>query len=79
MTNEHAAALGKLGHAPNTEAQREASRRNGRKGGRPPKYRCSCGATGDRPSRGRLRRYKLQFSCLGCGRKGLLTEILTQS
>ena len=33
--NPAAVALGKLGRAANTEAQKEASRQNGKKGGRP--------------------------------------------
>ena len=37
MTNKHARVLGKLGRARNTAAQAEASRKNGRKGGRPGK------------------------------------------
>ena len=76
MTNEHAAELGKLGRARNTEAQREASRRNGRKGGRPPEYQCLCGASGGAIGRHRTKdgwRYK----CRSCGRKGPLEELRT--
>ena len=46
MTNKHARALGKIGRARNSEAQRAASRTNGKKGGRPAKHRCGCGASG---------------------------------
>lgn len=35
--NPHAQALGKLGRAVNSEAQKEAARINGKKGGRPKK------------------------------------------
>ena len=35
--NPHAVALGRLGGSKATEAQKAAARRNGRKGGRPPK------------------------------------------
>lgn len=36
--NQHAVELGKLGRKRNTEKQKEAARRNGRKGGRPKKF-----------------------------------------
>lgn len=36
-TTKAAALMGKLGRSANTAAQAEASRRNGQKGGRPPK------------------------------------------
>jgi hypothetical protein len=75
MKNEHAAELGRLGRARNTEAQQEASRRNGAKGGRPPKYRCSCGATGRVVARF-LSKKSWRFKCGSCGRKGLLDELL---
>jgi hypothetical protein len=35
--NVHAVALGKLGRATNSDAQKKASRENGKKGGRPRK------------------------------------------
>lgn len=37
--NRHAQALGKLGRAVNSEAQKEAARTNGKKGGRPKKVK----------------------------------------
>ncbi len=71
MTNKHAVALGKLGRAVNSEAQQEAARINGAKGGRPAKYRCSCGATGVKLAFLARGRYK----CKGCGRAGELATI----
>lgn len=70
VKNPAAVALGKLGRAANTEAQQEASRKNGRLGGRPPLYRCGCGATGTD-----LTRYDSKYRCLQCGTTGELANI----
>lgn len=63
MPNRHAVALGKLGRAVNSEAQKEASRKNGLKGGRPAKY--------PKPKRRRRRLIKglaAKLICVECGR-----------
>ena len=70
--NAAAVALGKLGRAANTKAQKAASRKNGATGGRPPKHRCrKCGATGDG-----LYRAEGKYRCRKCGRKGKLENIV---
>ncbi len=46
MANEHAVELGKIGRSRNTDAQAEASRANGKRGGRPIhtlRYGCKVG------------------------------------
>lgn len=73
MTNKHAKALGKMGRARNSDAQRAASRSNGKKGGRPAKYRCACGATGA----SLMLRTGDRFECRECGRKGVFVQIAT--
>ncbi len=72
--NPAAVALGKLGRAPNTEAQKEAARLNGAKGGRPPGHRCPCGATG-RDVRAHKGYETVHYECKKCGRTGLLRDI----
>ncbi len=79
--NPTLAAWGRLGRAANTEAQKEAARINGAKGGRPPGHRCpSCGATGrDVPTvkfnRGWAGGQETRYSCQKCGQSGLLRDI----
>ena len=85
--NPKLAAWGRLGRAANTEAQKEAARINGAKGGRPPGHRCPCGATGRDIT---LFKYKNEFDpftglvvepptryydCKKCGRTGRLRDI----
>jgi len=67
MTNKHASALGKLGRARNSKAQQEASRVNGKLGGRPAVYRCPCGATGRDISRWKYAG-GMKTKCKQCGR-----------
>ena len=73
--NEAAVLLGKLGRAVNTDAQKEASRRNGARGGRPVKYRCRlCGASG-RDLVQKMGRKHLRYKCRKCSRQGTLKSI----
>ncbi len=72
--NEAAVLLGKLGRAVNTDAQKEASRRNGALGGRPIKYRCRrCGASG-RDLVQKMGRKYLRYKCRKCGAKGTMEK-----
>lgn len=73
--NEAAVLLGKLGRAANSEAQKEASRLNGKEGGRPLKYQCrGCGASGANLVR-KMGRKHLRYKCRKCGRNGTLKSI----